>query len=298
MNITIPTTQVPAIEIAETTTTQPNSNKPPAPPLHKPGNQTTTSAKLVPKEKKDEINGGALGDRFSSSTARELNPSCVAEAYFLLGPTAKQEKSNANKSRLKPGYKSKLYKCKFEKCTMYWLLQAEAWDLDCPNVFVLQSQENHISHPNIGWSEHYEHLVSHHSNGTCDECPNFQQKIGLPGIFKVSALEIMNVYPNEAPFDIAKAVEKKFELSDLFKSIQVRKKIKEQIESFVRSVNRKVPSSSSLPLDGGGNQQVKDALIMVISGCTTIVSMPLISICISALLDKILCFVPGTSQRT
>jgi hypothetical protein len=115
-----------------------------------------------------------------------------------------------------------------------------------------------MGHPNIGWSEHYEHLVSHHSNGTCAECPDFQQKIGLPGIFKLSALEIMNMYPNEAPcFDIAKAVEKKFELSDLFKSIQVRKKIKEKIESFVRSVNRKVPSSSSLPLDGGGNSASK-----------------------------------------
>jgi hypothetical protein len=129
MNITIPTAQAPPIETAETTTTtQPNPN-------HQHHLFTTNQriklqyqpAKvLVPKEKKDEINGGALGDRFSSSTARELIPtSCVgAEAYFLLvGPTTKQEKSNANKSRLKPGYKSKLYKCKFEKCTMYyWLL--------------------------------------------------------------------------------------------------------------------------------------------------------------------------------
>jgi hypothetical protein len=97
---------------------------------------------------------------------------------------------------------------------------------------------------------------------------------------------------------IAKAVEKKFELSDLFNSIKVREKIKEQIESVLsgQSTEKYHPHLFHWMVLVE-NQQVKDAPIMVISGCT-IVSMPLTSICISALLDKIHCFVPRTSQRT
>ncbi|KAG7374270.1 hypothetical protein IV203_013365 [Nitzschia inconspicua] len=72
---------------------------------------------------------------------QEWVPKNVAEALYLMGPTAESKRSRTHKNRTRDGYKSKLFHCSITGCSMRWLIQARDWNESCPSVFVQPSQE-------------------------------------------------------------------------------------------------------------------------------------------------------------
>ncbi|KAG7337675.1 hypothetical protein IV203_037015 [Nitzschia inconspicua] len=55
---------------------------------------------------------------------QEWVPKNVAEALYLMGPTAESKRSCTHKNRTRAGYKSKLFHCSITGCSMRWLVQA------------------------------------------------------------------------------------------------------------------------------------------------------------------------------
>jgi hypothetical protein len=89
------------------------------------------------------------------SVTHEWVPTNVAEAYYMMGPTAVCKRSNTHKVRTRPGYHSKQFYCCVPTSTMRWLLQASDWDDSCQFVFVQPSQEKHNNHDKTTWDGHF-----------------------------------------------------------------------------------------------------------------------------------------------
>ncbi|KAG7344905.1 hypothetical protein IV203_032436 [Nitzschia inconspicua] len=153
----------------------------------------------------------------------EWVPNNVAEALYMMGPTAELKRTSSHKGRTRTGYQSKLFHCAIKGCSMRWLVQAAewhgsdqhdfvnpshgkhkrhektTWHGSNPYVFVKPSHENHNGHENVTWEDHFNHLASHGSKETCDQCEIFRTGIGLPPILKLEVRKLVLSNPEYTP---------------------------------------------------------------------------------------------------
>ncbi|KAG7348901.1 hypothetical protein IV203_011498 [Nitzschia inconspicua] len=96
----------------------------------------------------------------------EWVPNNVAEALYMMGPTAELKRTSSHKGRTRTGYQSKLFHCAIKGCSMRWLVQAAEWHGSDPHAFVNPSHGKHKRHEKTTWhgSNPYVFVKTSHEN--------------------------------------------------------------------------------------------------------------------------------------
>ncbi|KAG7356498.1 MULE transposase domain containing protein [Nitzschia inconspicua] len=200
---------------------------------------------------------------------KEWVPNNVAEALYMMGPTAELKRTKSHKGRTRTGYQSRLFHCAIKGCSMRWLVQAAewhgsnpyasanpskrnshsntTWHGSNPYVFVKPSHENHNGHENVTWEDHFNHLTNHGSKDKCDQCEIFRTGIGLPPILKLELRNLVLSNPENTPKVYARSLETKWEHLPIFRNKSVRDIIQTKVISYVHRFKEAILGKDNLP---------------------------------------------------
>ncbi|KAG7366747.1 hypothetical protein IV203_029417 [Nitzschia inconspicua] len=166
---------------------------------------------------------------------KEWVPNNVAEALYMMGPTAELKRTKSHKGRTRTGYQSRLFHCAIKGCSMRCVIaiRTPPGMVRILNVFVKPSHENHNGHENVTWEDHFNHLTNHGSKDKCDQCEIFRTGIGLPPILKLELRNLVLSNPENTPKVYARSLETKWEHLPIFRNKSVRDIIQTKVISYV-----------------------------------------------------------------
>ncbi|KAG7372906.1 hypothetical protein IV203_033641 [Nitzschia inconspicua] len=137
----------------------------------------------------------------------EWVPNNVAEALYMMGPTAELKRTSSHKGRTRTGYQSKLFHCAIKGCSMR----------------------------------------CHGSKETCDQCEIFRTGIGLPPILKLEVRKLVLSNPEYTPKVCARSIETKCEHLPMFRNKPVRDIIQTKVISYVHRNRDAILGKDNLP---------------------------------------------------